>query len=228
MLYDLIRALPVAILVCFLPGWFWTRLLDASADRAEQVAYSVALAITLVPTAALVLSRLLGTGVTLAVAVAAPLLVFLAGLLAYLWFGPAKGPDAPLAPLPAPPRTPALVALTAALALAVVAFFDLVSGVWSAILVVPLVLLAGYDSSTWGTRNSPHRPRPRPLRRRNRPVGRAGQSQGGDRQTPTRQPVHLCHRQLARLATACTARLANVFNKQTNQDPYSLQTSFNC
>ena len=143
MLYDLIRALPVAILVCFLPGWFWTRLLGASADRAEQVAYSVALAITLVPTAALVLSRLLGTGVTLAVAVAAPLLVFLAGLLAYLWFGPAKGPDAPLAPLPAPPRTPALVALTAALALAVVAFFDLVSGVWSAILVVPLVLLAG-------------------------------------------------------------------------------------
>src|SRR5918997_1814257 len=67
-LYDLIRALPVAVLVCFVPGWFWARLLGTSADRAEQVAYSVALAITLVPTAALVLSRLLGTGVTLAVA----------------------------------------------------------------------------------------------------------------------------------------------------------------
>jgi hypothetical protein len=142
-LYDLIRALPVALLVCFLPGWFWARLLGASADRAEQVAYSVALAITLVPTAALVLSRLLGTGVTLAVAVAAPLLVFATGLVAYLRFGPAKGPDAPLAPLPAPPRTPALVALVAALALALVAFFDLVPGAWPAILVAPLVLLAG-------------------------------------------------------------------------------------
>ena len=143
MVYDLIRALPVAILVCFVPGWFWARLLGTSADRAEQVAYSVALAITLVPTAALVLSRLLGTGVTLAVAVTAPSLVFLTGLLAYLWFGPAKGPDAPLTPLPASPRTPALLLLVAALALALVAFFDLVPGVWSAILVVPLVLFSG-------------------------------------------------------------------------------------
>ena len=143
MLYDLIRALPVAILVCFVPGWFWSRLLGTSADRAEQVAYSVALAITLVPTAALVLSRILGTGVTLAVAVTAPVLVFLTGLLAYLWFGPAKGPDAPLTPLPASPRTPALLLLVAALALALVAFFDLVPGVWSAIFVVSLVLFAG-------------------------------------------------------------------------------------
>ena len=126
MLYDLIRALPVAISVCFLPGWFWARLLSASADRAEQVAYSVALAITLVPTAALVLARLLGTGVTLAVAFAAPLVVFLGGLVAYLRFGPAKGADeTPLAPLPAPPGTPALVLLAAALAHALAAFFDL-------------------------------------------------------------------------------------------------------
>lgn len=143
MLYDLIRVLPVALLVCFLPGWFWTRLLSTSADRAEQTAYSVALAITLVPTAALVLARLLGTGVTLAVAVAAPLVVFAAGLLAYLRFGPAKAPDTPLAPPPTLPGTPALVLLAAALALALVAFFDLVPGAWAAILVAPLVLLAG-------------------------------------------------------------------------------------
>jgi hypothetical protein len=142
-LHDLIRALPVALLVCFLPGWFWTRLLSTSADRAEQVAYSVALAITLVPTAALLLARLLGTGVTLAIAVAAPLLVFTAGLLAYLRFGPAKGPDVPLAPPPAPLGTSALALLVAALGLALVAFFDLVPGAWAAILVAPLVLLAG-------------------------------------------------------------------------------------
>src|SRR3712207_2951361 len=58
-LHDLIRALPIAVLVCLVPGWFWARLLSASADRAEQIAYSVALAITLVPTVALVLARIL-------------------------------------------------------------------------------------------------------------------------------------------------------------------------
>ncbi|HEX2183006.1 MAG TPA: hypothetical protein VHH10_12030 [Rubrobacteraceae bacterium] len=143
MLYDLIRVLPVALLVCLLPGWFWARLLSASADRAEQATYAIALAITLVPTAGLVLSRLLGTGVTLTIAVAAPLLVFATGLVAYLYLGPAKGPDAPLAPLPALPGTAALAVLAAALALAFVAFFDLVAGAWPAILVVPVVLLAG-------------------------------------------------------------------------------------
>jgi hypothetical protein len=142
-LHDLILALPVAVLVCFVPGWFWARLLSASSDRAEQAAYSVALAITLVPAAALVQARLLGTGVTLAVAVAAPLLVFLAGLVAYLWFGPAKGPDAPIAPLPPIPRTLALLLLVSALALALVAFFDLVPGGWPAILVAPVVVFAG-------------------------------------------------------------------------------------
>jgi hypothetical protein len=142
-LHDMILALPVAVLVCFVPGWFWARLLSASSDRAEQAAYSVALAITLVPAAALVQARLLGTGVTLAVAVAAPLLVFLAGLVAYLWFGPAKGPDAPIAPLPPIPRTLALFLLVSALSLALVAFFDLVPGGWPAILVAPVVIFAG-------------------------------------------------------------------------------------
>jgi hypothetical protein len=139
----MILALPVSVLVCFVPGWFWARLLSASSDRAEQAAYSVALAITLVPAAALVQARLLGTGVTLAVAVAAPLLVFLAGLVAYLWFGPAKGPDAPIAPLPPIPRTLALFLLVSALSLALVAFFDLVPGGWPAILVAPVVVFAG-------------------------------------------------------------------------------------
>ena len=118
MLYDLIRALPVALVVYFLPGWFWAKLLRASADRAEQVAFSVALSMALVPAVLLVPTRLFGAGVTLAVAAAAPLAVFSAGLVAYLRFGPAKGPDAPIAPLPAAPRTPALLLLVTALALA--------------------------------------------------------------------------------------------------------------
>ncbi len=77
MLFDLIRALPAAVLVGVVPGWFWAKLLRrASADRAERFAYSVALSITLVPAVILIPTRLFDTGVTLAVAVAAPLVVF--------------------------------------------------------------------------------------------------------------------------------------------------------
>ena len=94
MLPDLIRALSAAFLVGFVPGWFWARCLCAPADRAERLTYAVALSMALVPAVALVPAHLLGTGVTLAVSSA--LLVFVAGLLAYLRFGPAKGPDEPL------------------------------------------------------------------------------------------------------------------------------------
>jgi uncharacterized membrane protein len=91
LLLELIRALLAALLVGCVPGWFWARCLCATADRAERITYSVALSMALVPV------RLLGTGVTFAVAVSSALLVFFAGLLAYARFGPAKGADEPLA-----------------------------------------------------------------------------------------------------------------------------------
>jgi hypothetical protein len=125
----------VAVAVYLLPGWFWARLLRASADRAEQAAFSVALSMALVPAALLVPTRVLGTGITLAVAISTPLLVFASGLLAYLRFGAAKGPDAPLAPPPAPLGTPALALLAAALALALAVIF----GVLPHVPIVPLV-----------------------------------------------------------------------------------------
>ncbi len=143
MLSELIRALPAAVLVGVVPGWFWARLLSASADRAEQITYSVALAITLVPAVALVSTRLFGLGVTLAVAVASPLVVFLAGLAAYLWFGAAKGSDEPLAPPPAPSGAPVLVLLIAAFALASGTLFGVAPGAPVGLLVAPLVLSAG-------------------------------------------------------------------------------------
>src|SRR5918997_36121 len=101
-LFDLIRALPAAVLVGVVPGWFWAKLLRASADRAERFTYSVALSVALVPAVILIPARLFGTGVTLAVAIASPLVVFFLGLAAYARFGPAKGSDEPLAPPPAP------------------------------------------------------------------------------------------------------------------------------
>src|SRR5829696_6074239 len=74
MLFDLILALLAAVLVGLLPGWFWAKLLIATpADVYERIAYSVALSMALVPTAALVQARLLETGVTLTIAVASPL-----------------------------------------------------------------------------------------------------------------------------------------------------------
>ena len=135
MLLDLIRALPVAVAVYLLPGWFWARLLRASADRAEQAAFSVALSVALVPAVLLVPTRLFGMGITLAIAVAAPLCVFATGLVAYLRFGAAKGSDGPLAPPPAPLGTPALALLAAALALALGVIIGAVPGVP----IVPLI-----------------------------------------------------------------------------------------
>jgi hypothetical protein len=90
-LSDVIRVLPVALLVGVLPGWFWTRCLLASEDYAERLAYAIALSLTLVPAVALAQVYLFGTGVTSAVAAASAVLVFLTGLTAYLALGPAKG-----------------------------------------------------------------------------------------------------------------------------------------
>ncbi len=157
MLSDLIPALPAALFVGLLPGWLWASLLVASADAYERIAYSVALSMALVPAAALIPTHLLGIGVTLTVAIASPLIVFFVGLGGYLWLGPAKGADEPLATPPAPLGVPALVLLVAAFALALVAFFDLIPGEWSALLVAPLVLFAGIVHLLVSRRrNAPH------------------------------------------------------------------------
>ena len=143
MLSDLIQALPAALLVGVLPGWFWTRCLLASGDHAERLAYTIALSVTLVPAAALAQTYLFATGVTLAVTVASVALVFLAGLAAYLLFGPAKGPEEPISRPPSPPGLPTLIPLVAALALALAMFSGITPGEWVMIPIAILVLAAG-------------------------------------------------------------------------------------
>ncbi len=119
MLLDLIPASLGALVVGVAPGWFWTGLLRAPLDLAERVALSVALSMALVPAAALIPTRLLGLGLTLPVVLACVSIVFVAGLGAYLRFGPAKGEDGPVVPDPAVPlSTPALVPFALALCLA--------------------------------------------------------------------------------------------------------------
>ena len=119
MFLDLIRALPVTALVGVAPGWFWAKLfLHASTDIAERITYSVALSMVLVPAVAMIPAQLFGTGVTLAVAVAAPLFVFLGGLAAYLRFGTAKASEELL--IVAPVQLSAFALLPVAVGLALV------------------------------------------------------------------------------------------------------------
>ncbi|MBA2714865.1 MAG: hypothetical protein H0U55_15080, partial [Rubrobacteraceae bacterium] len=144
MLSDLIQALPAALLVGVLPGWFWARCLLASGDYAERFVYAVALSVTLVPAAALAQTYLFGTGVTFAVTVASVALVFLTGLVAYLLLGRAKGPEGPIAHPPSPPKLPTLVPLVAALALALGMLLGAAPGGWLMIPIALLVLVAGF------------------------------------------------------------------------------------
>src|SRR5919107_224734 len=146
---DLLYALPAAFLIGVLPGWFWTRLLLASGDRAEQLVYAVALSLTLVPTVVLAQTYLFTTGVTFAVSVVSVALVFVTGLAAYLLFGPAKGSEEPLSLPPSPPGLPTLVPLAAALALALLKLLDIAPTVWLMIPIAVLVLAAGI--AYWST-----------------------------------------------------------------------------
>ncbi|MGB3683898.1 MAG: hypothetical protein WA990_15590, partial [Rubrobacteraceae bacterium] len=118
--YDLIRALPVVLLVCFVPGYFWSRLLCAAEDQAVRITYSVALSVTLVPALALAQIRVLDTGLSFAVAASSVLVVFVAGFAAYMVLGPAKTSGEPLLPRPAPPGPSTLVLLGLAFVFALV------------------------------------------------------------------------------------------------------------
>ena len=142
MLLDLIRAVPVALLVGLVPGYFWARCLAATDDVAERLAYAVALSATLVPAVALAFSAALGTGVTTTVSVISVALVFLAGLAARLVFGVAKGPDGPVSPLPPAPDAATLAPLCLGLLLALGTFFGLLGG-WAMVPVTILVVVSG-------------------------------------------------------------------------------------
>jgi hypothetical protein len=159
---DLLYALLAAFLIGVLPGWFWTRCLLASGDRAEQLTYAVALSLTLVPTAALAQTYLFATGVTFVVSVVSVALVFLVGLAAYLLFGPAKKSEEPLVLPPSPPGPSTLAPLAAALALALLMFLGIAPGEWLMIPIAVLVLAAGI--AYWSTLQGRDAPQAEPGR----------------------------------------------------------------
>lgn len=143
MLGDLLPALLAAVVAAVVPGWFWAALLCPSADLAERLAYSVALSMTLVPALALIPARLLGLGVTLPVALISPLLVFVAGLAAYLVLGPDPGARTPIAASPVPPGAFALALLVPALLLALAAVYGIVAPREAALPVLLLLAFVG-------------------------------------------------------------------------------------
>ncbi len=143
MMEDLILALPAALLVCVVPGWFWTTALrGGTLDLAGRLAFSAAFSLALVPPAALLVMWLADTGVTALVAVLAPLAVFLAGFAVRLRFGPARTTGD--SPNPPPPlSSTALLPLAAALALALWTFVAAPEVRWAGPATAALVLLAG-------------------------------------------------------------------------------------
>jgi hypothetical protein len=154
---TMIRALPVAVLVGVAPGYFWARSLAPSAGYVERIAYSTALSMTLVPSAALLQVRVFGTGITFVIAAVSVVAVFAMGFAAHLRFGTAGYADEPVSP-PAPPGAYALVPLLAAFALILAVAVGLVPGGRPAFLVVLLLLVAGVATSF--VSRPPAQPRP--------------------------------------------------------------------
>ena len=143
MILDVVRALAAAVVVGVLPGWFWAECLDATSDRAERLAYSVAFSTTLVPTAALVQARLFGVGVTPVITVVSVLLVLATGLTGYLKFGPAKESDEPLVSRPVSLDLLSLIPLVIASALVLAVLLGAVPTERVALLITLLMLAAG-------------------------------------------------------------------------------------
>jgi hypothetical protein len=143
MVLDLMRALAATVLVGVLPGWFWARCLCATTDRVEQLAYSVAFSVSLIPIATLVQARLFGVGVTPSITLVSVLLVLGTGLTGYLRFEPAKAFDEPLVSRPISLRLPTVIPLIAASTLVLGTLFGTVPGERVAPLIGLLILAVG-------------------------------------------------------------------------------------
>ena len=96
MVADLIRALLAGAAGAVLPGYFWAVVLRPTSGLGERLAYSTVVSMASVPTVAVILARVARTGIELWVALAAVLIVFGTGLLAFWLKGPAPGTAAPV------------------------------------------------------------------------------------------------------------------------------------
>jgi hypothetical protein len=141
---DLARALPAAVAAGVLPGYFWAGFVRRTSGLAERLAYSAALSMATVPAVALVLSRILGTGITLLVAIAAIAVVFGSGALACRLRGAAGGSAEPALPRPRPIRDGrVLVLVIFAIGLALAVALGLPAPGWLLLVILGVVAVAG-------------------------------------------------------------------------------------
>ena len=140
---NFLPALAAAIFVGIAPGYFLSLALVPVADRVERLVLSTALSVALSPAIALGLARLLGSGVTLPIALASPLLLALAGFVTYRVLGPAKGKDTPLVPTMPKLRPPVFVPLAGACLLMLASAFGVAPLTWTAPATALLMVLAG-------------------------------------------------------------------------------------
>jgi hypothetical protein len=144
LLADLGRSLLGALVAGVLPGHYWARFVRRSDGLAEHLAYSAALSVALVPVAAVALARLLGSGVSLVVAVAAIMIVAASGWLACRGRGPGSGPPGPALPPPRPIRDVRVLALLAvALGVTLAASIGRPAPGWVLIVIMAALVLAG-------------------------------------------------------------------------------------
>ncbi len=135
--------LMVAVFVGVAPGYFLSRSLVPATGVVERLFYSTALSVALVPALALGLARLLGSGVTISISVAAPLILVCVGFVALVVFGSAEGKDEPLVPSTATVSPPVFVPLAVAGLLMVVSALEFAPLTWTAPLTLILIVVAG-------------------------------------------------------------------------------------
>jgi hypothetical protein len=141
---DLIRALLAALAAGVAPGYFWAVVLRPASGLAERLTYSAALSMASVPAIAVVIARATGAGVTLWVALASVGIVFVAGLLAFLAKGAARGDGGPLLPSPDVVRDPRVLLLIAGMfALALATMLHLPAPGWLLLVIAAGLALAG-------------------------------------------------------------------------------------
>jgi hypothetical protein len=155
---DLIRALLAAAAGAVLPGYFWAAVLRPTSGLGERLAYSTAVSMASVPTIAVILARVARTGIELWVALAAVLIVFGTGLLAFRLKGPAPGSAAPVLRMPAPTRDPRVLGLVAAALLVGVVLMAVHRPPAGLLVLVAVALLAGGALMAWPRPAAPENP----------------------------------------------------------------------
>jgi hypothetical protein len=157
---DLIRALLAAVAGAVLPGYFWAAVLRPTSGLGERLAYSTAVSMAAVPTVAVILARVARTGIDLWVALAAALIVFGTGLLAYRLRGPARGTAAPVLRMPEPTRNPWVLGLVAAALLVGLVLMAARRPPVALLALVAVALLAGGALMAWSRPAEPENPAP--------------------------------------------------------------------